>query len=56
MNELRAIRAEMLEECGGDIDGLFRAIKACEEELVRRGRTIVSRATRKLDGHAPNSA
>lgn len=56
LGALRAIRAEMLEECGGDMDGLFRAIKACEEELVRSGRTVVSLPPRKLTGYEPDAA
>jgi len=35
--ELSAIRAEMLAQCGGDMDGLFRAIKTFKESSPGAG-------------------
>lgn len=56
MAELRQIRKEMLEEVGGDMDGLFRAIKAAEAEAIRQGRPVVSLPPRRPKGYTPNAA
>lgn len=48
MAELRQIRREMLAEVGGDMDGLFHAIKAEEAEQIRQGRPVVSLPPRRL--------
>jgi hypothetical protein len=56
MAELRQIRREMLAECGGDRDALFRAIRAKEAELVRRGFPVVSRPPRPAGENKPNAA
>ncbi|HEY0019030.1 MAG TPA: hypothetical protein VGC13_22200 [Longimicrobium sp.] len=54
--ELRQIRREMLAEVGGDMDGLFRAIKAEEAEQARQGKVIVSLPPRRPQGYEPNAA
>ena len=56
MAELRMIREEMLRECGGDIDGLFRAIKAEEARLIREGGKVVSLPPRRPPGYRPSAA
>lgn len=56
MAELRMIREEMLRECGGDLEGLFRAIKAEEARLIRQGGKVVSLPPRRAPGHKPNAA
>lgn len=56
MAELREIRREMLAEVGGDIDGLFRAIKAEEARQIREGKTMVSLPPRRPEGYKPNAA
>jgi hypothetical protein len=57
MAELRQIREEMLSDCGGDMDALFRAIKAKEAELVMRGIPVVSRPPRRPSAqNEPNAA
>jgi hypothetical protein len=54
--ELRQIRREMLAEVGGDMDGLFRAIKAEEAEQVRQGKVVVSLPPRRPQDYEPNAA
>lgn len=56
MAELRQIREEMLAECGGDMEGLFRLIKAVEEEEMRNGRLVVSLPPRRPEGYKPDAA
>jgi hypothetical protein len=56
MAELRQIRREMLAEVGGDMDGLFRAIKAEEAEQIRQGKTVVSLSSPRPQGIKPNAA
>lgn len=56
MAELRQIRREMLAEVGGDMDGLFRAIKAEEAEQIRQGKPVVSLPPQRLQSYKPNAA
>ena len=56
MAELRQIRAEMLEECGGDMDAMFRMLKEKEEEERRNGRIVVALPPRRPRGYKPDAA
>jgi hypothetical protein len=56
MSELRQIRAEMLAECGGDMDALFHMIKEVEAEELRKGRVVVSLPPRRRSGYKPDAA
>ncbi|HST60631.1 MAG TPA: hypothetical protein VLK84_18165 [Longimicrobium sp.] len=56
MSELRQIRAEMMEEFGGDRDALYRYLKTIEAEEARKGRIVVSRPPRRPEGYKPEAA
>lgn len=56
MSELRQIRAQMLAECGGDMEELFRKSQMIEAEERRKGRRVVSLPPRRPKGYKPDAA
>jgi hypothetical protein len=56
MCELRQIRAEMLKEFGGDLDGLHHHLEALHANEARQGGPAVSLPPRHPQGHRPEAA